>query len=271
MQQPNASDRPGAWQERWTDPALTLLAIELAVAIFIVAPLGVLAPRGGFALPLLLAAFVAAPVLLAAILVASRSGAALAAVFTAIALIVAGILAGLRRASVLVTCLHLLGSLLLGLALIGVVTRAVFAPGRVTYHRLVGTVVLYLLIGTTFAGLYGTLGLLLPHPFRGMPPREDGPAVVAHALYFSFLTLTTTGYGDVIPMHPLTRSFANLEAVVGQLFPATIIARMVSLELAHRHRDGGHATSVVPCCDDPLRRRGVEDLTIDTRMREGES
>jgi hypothetical protein len=135
---------------------------------------------------------------------------------------------------VLVTSLHLLGALLLGLALIGVVARAVFAPGRVTYHRLVGTLVVYLLIGTTFAGLYGTLGLLLPHPFRGMPPREDGPAVIAHALYFSFVTLTTAGYGDVIPLHPLTRGLANLEAVIGQLFPATIIARMVTLELAHR-------------------------------------
>jgi len=228
------SDNPGAWRERWADPALTVLAIELAVAIFIVAPLGVLAPGGGFALWLLLTAFVVAPVLLAAALVASRSGPALAAVFAAIALIVAGILAGLRRPSVLVTCLHLLGALVLGLALIGVVARAVFAPGRVTYHRLVGTLVVYLLIGTTFAGLYGTLGLLLPHPFRGMPPREDGPAVIAHALYFSFSTLTTAAYGDVTPLHPLTRGLSNLEAVIGQIFPATIVARMVTLELAHR-------------------------------------
>jgi hypothetical protein len=227
-------DNPGAWRERWADPALTVLAIELTLAIFIVTPLGVLARGTGFAVWLLLTAFVVAPVLLAAVLVASRSGVALAAVFGAIALIVAGILAGLRHPSVLVTSLHLLGALLLGLALIGVVARAVFAPGRVTYHRLVGTLVLYLLIGTTFAGLYGTLGLLLPHPFRGMPPREDGPALVAHALYFSFVTLTTAGYGDVIPLHPLTRSLANLEAVIGMLFPATIVARMVTLELAHR-------------------------------------
>ncbi len=119
------SDNPGAWRERWADPALTVLAIELAVAIFIVAPLGVLAPGGGFALSLLLTAFVVAPVLLAAALVASRSGAALAAVFAGTALIVAGILVGLRRPSVLVTSLHLLGALLLGLALIGVVARAV--------------------------------------------------------------------------------------------------------------------------------------------------
>jgi len=179
------------------------------------------------------------PVLLAAALVASSNGAAMAAVFVAIALIVTGIVAGFHRPSVLVTYLHMIGALIMGCALIGVVARAVFASGRVTYHRLVGTLLLYLMIGTTFAGLYGTLGLLVPHAFSGMPPRVDGPAVIAHALYFSFVTLTTVGYGDVIPMHPLTRSLSNLEAVIGQLFPATLIARMVTLHLTGRQLGEG--------------------------------
>jgi ion channel len=229
----------GSLERRWADPALTVLALELAIAIFVVAPLGVLAPRSGLVLPLLLTALVVAPALLAAVLVASHNGPATAAVCAAIALIVAGIVFGFHRPSVLVTYLHLIGALIMGCALIWVVARAVFAPGRVTYHRLVGTLVLYLMIGTTFAGLYGTLGLLVPHAFTGMPPREDGPAVIAHALYFSFVTLTTVGYGDVIPMHPFTRGFSNLEAVVGQLFPATVIARMVTLELAGRHGGRG--------------------------------
>jgi ion channel len=240
----NARVLSGSWQQRWADPALTVLALELAVAIFVVAPLGVLAPRSGLVLPLLLTALVLTPALLAAVLVASHNGPAKAAVLVAIALIVAGIVVGLHRPSVLVTYLHLIGALIMGSALIWVVARAVFAPGRVTYHRIVGTLLLYLMIGATFAGLYGTLGLLVPHPFRGMPPREDGPAVVAHVLYFSFATLTSVGYGDVIPMHPLTRGLSNLEAVIGQLFPATLIARMVTLNLAGRHRgdasdDGG--------------------------------
>ena len=225
----------GSFRQRWADPALTVLAIELAVAIFIVAPVGVLAPRSGLVPPLLLTALVVTPVLLAAVLVASTSGAARAAVFVAIALIATGIVLGFQGPSLAGTYLHLIGSLLLGGALIWVVARAVFAPGRVTYHRLVGTLVLYLMIGSTFAGLYGTLGLLVPHAFGGMPPREDGPAVIAHALYFSFVTLTTAGFGDVVPTHPLTRGLTNLETVVGQLFPATLVARMVTLELTSRH------------------------------------
>jgi NADH:ubiquinone oxidoreductase subunit K len=232
----NASVRAGSWQQRWADPALTVLAVELAVAIFIIAPLGVLAPRSGLVLPLLLTALVLTPALLAAVLVASDNGTARAAVFVAIVLIVSGIVVGLHRPSVLVTYLHMIGALIMGCALIWVVAHAVFAPGRVTYHRIVGTLLLYLMIGATFAGLYGTLGLLVPHPFRGMPYREDGPAVVAHVLYFSFATLTSVGYGDVIPMHPLTRGLSNLEAVIGQLFPATLIARMVTLHLSGLHR-----------------------------------
>jgi hypothetical protein len=206
----------GSWQQRWADPALTVLAIELAVAIFIIAPLGVLAPGSGLVLPLLLTALVLTPALLAAVLVASDNSTARAAVFVATALIVAGMVVGLHQPSVLVTSLHMIGALIMGCALIWVVAHAVFAPGRVTYHRIVGTLLLYLMIGATFAGLYGTL-----------------------VLYFSFATLTSVGYGNVIPMHPLTRGLSNLEAVVGQLFPATLIARMVTLHLTGRHREEG--------------------------------
>jgi hypothetical protein len=221
-------------RQRRADLALTLLAAELAGSLFILSPLSVLAPPSGLVLPLVVTALVLAPTFLAAVIVASSHGAARSAVLGAIALLATGMAIGLRGPSVLVTSLHLVGSLVLGAALMAVVAGAVFAPGRITYHRIVGTLLLYLLIGTTFAGLYGTLALLVPHPFQGMPPRQDGPALIAHAIYFSFATLTTVGYGDVIPMHPLSRGLSNLEAVIGQLFPATVIARMVTLELAGR-------------------------------------
>lgn len=46
-------------------------------------------------------------------------------------------------------------------------------------------------------------------------------------IYFSFSTLTTTGFGDIVPVNPMVRSFANLESVAGALFPATLLARLV--------------------------------------------
>jgi Ion channel len=65
---------------------------------------------------------------------------------------------------------------------------------------------------------------------------QDGPALASNVIYFSFATLTTTGYGDVFPVHPLARSLCNLEAVFGQLYPATLLARLVTLELVDRDR-----------------------------------
>jgi Ion channel len=46
--------------------------------------------------------------------------------------------------------------------------------------------------------------------------------------------LTSLGYGDIVPVHPYARSLANIEAVIGQLFPATLLARLVTLELQSR-------------------------------------
>jgi hypothetical protein len=54
-------------------------------------------------------------------------------------------------------------------------------------------------------------------------------------LYFSFVTLTSVGYGDIVPVHPFARTLSNLEAILGQLFPATLLARLITLEL-ERHR-----------------------------------
>jgi hypothetical protein len=60
---------------------------------------------------------------------------------------------------------------------------------------------------------------------------EDSPALGSNVVYFSFVTLTSTGYGDVFPIHPVARSLCNLETIIGQLYPATLLARLVSLEI----------------------------------------
>lgn len=62
------------------------------------------------------------------------------------------------------------------------------------------------------------------------------PQEVAIMLYFSLSTLTTTGYGDIVPIDPFARSLANLESVIGPIFLAMTVARLVSMELADRRR-----------------------------------
>ena len=126
--------------------------------------------------------------------------------------------------------------ILMALAIMWIVARTVYAPGQITYHRVVGASMLYLTIGVLFAALYAFVATLTPEAFRGLSisPHVSLPTDV---VYFSFVTLTTVGYGDVTPLDPLIRSLSNLESIIGQLYPATVLARLVSLE----ERFGGGA------------------------------
>jgi Ion channel len=121
----------------------------------------------------------------------------------------------------------------LSITLGAVVGRAVFAPGAINYHRIVGAVLLYLLIALTFVSLFVFVGLFIPKAFSGLV-LEDNATFASSAIYFSFVTLTTVGYGDIVPVHPVARSLCNLEAICGQLYPATLLARLVTLEAERR-------------------------------------
>jgi hypothetical protein len=123
--------------------------------------------------------------------------------------------------------------LLLTIVWAWIVGRSVFAPGRVTYHRIIGAVFLYLLVAMLFASLYMLIGAGNPKAFTGLVV-EDSIENASHLIYFSLSTLTTAGYGDIVPASPFARSLANLESAFGALYPATLIARLVSLEIAGR-------------------------------------
>jgi len=75
--------------------------------------------------------------------------------------------------------------------------------------------------------------LLEPNAITHLEPLNNN--FVGDLIYFSFVTLTTTGYGDIVPVHPYARSLANIEAVIGELYPATLLARLVTLELKGRY------------------------------------
>jgi hypothetical protein len=73
-----------------------------------------------------------------------------------------------------------------------------------------------------------------PRRVRQLPGRADDLGEFATMLYFSLTTLTTTGYGDIVPVDPFVRSLANLEAVIGPFYLAITVARLVTLELEGR-------------------------------------
>ena len=123
--------------------------------------------------------------------------------------------------------------LILSATLAWIVARNVFAPGRVTYHRIVGAVFLYLLVAMAFASLYMIIGANNPAAFNGLVVTDTSDNA-AHLIYFSMVTLTTAGYGDIVPVSGFARALANLESAFGALYPATLIARLVSLEIEGR-------------------------------------
>ena len=89
---------------------------------------------------------------------------------------------------------------------------------------------------TIFATAYSFVWELIPGAFANLPAAERGAGEFATMLYFSLATLTTTGYGDIVPVNPFARSLANLESVVGPFYLAITVARLVTLELADRRR-----------------------------------
>ncbi len=120
--------------------------------------------------------------------------------------------------------------------LAAVVIAQVFREGPITFHRIQGAIAVYLLIGLAFAYLYQFIALRLPHAFIPVGLANTGvdEDPTSHFLYFSFVTLTTTGFGDITPAHPIARSLVTIEALTGQLFPSVLLARLVSMELYHR-------------------------------------
>lgn len=113
---------------------------------------------------------------------------------------------------------------------------ATLAPGRVTFHRVLGAVALYLNIGLMFGAIYRMLWYFIPNSLTNIPGDAGWPAY-GQILYFSFVTLTSTGFGDIVPVHPVIRMLVNVEAIIGQLYPATFLARLITLEVrAHRQR-----------------------------------
>ncbi len=223
-----------AAREKLRDPLLSVLTLLLIILVFVIVPLhaaGTISVEGyGFVIILLLAC---------GVLMQSTRWMVLFALLLGIGLGVAGAIARSRSAYPLDLYLDAVAWVIIGATLIYVIAGAVFAPGQVPIS-INGAVLLYLTIGLTFVGLYTLVGLRSPHAFSGLTISED-KSLASSVNYFSFVTLTSVGYGDIVPIHPVARSLTNLEGIIGQLFPATLLARLVTLELEDRRdrkRDG---------------------------------
>jgi hypothetical protein len=126
------------------------------------------------------------------------------------------------------------------------VFRSIVTAPRVRGNEIYGAIYVYLLIGILFAQAFQLLLFVEPDALRFGPGLFPEPVLVSGALrargpgdilYYSFITLATVGYGDVTPSSPLARSLSLIEAVIGIMYVATMIARFVATQVGAGERD----------------------------------
>ena len=123
--------------------------------------------------------------------------------------------------------------LLVGLFVVGILGD-VLRRGRVSADKIFGAICVYLLIGTAWASAYAIIESINPASFSGLEQTDKlgSTGQEMQLRYFSFATMTTLGYGDILPCSPGARTLATLEAVTGQIYLTVLIARLVGLNIA---------------------------------------
>jgi Ion channel len=113
---------------------------------------------------------------------------------------------------------------------------------QVDQETMLGALAAYLLIGMAFAFMYRFLGSAQGGPFFG----AEGEGTISEDLFFSFVTLTTTGYGDLVPAGNPGQSFAVFEALAGQLFLVTAVAKVVTAWRPRRWQEPSAGADATP-------------------------
>ena len=115
----------------------------------------------------------------------------------------------------------------------GIILSHVLRAERVSREKIFGALSVYLLLGVIWSLLFIMVDFLVPGSFRY---GQDRALTGAEMVYYSFVTLTTLGYGDIVPVSPSARSLATLEALTGQLYLTVLVARLVGLHITHSSR-----------------------------------
>jgi len=125
--------------------------------------------------------------------------------------------------------------LLIGFLLVAITfTMKQIAIGTdINTNRIVGAICVYLLLGVIWAMAYSLVDLASPGSFAGFSPMGD-LGFDSEWLYFSFVTMTTLGYGDILPVSATARGLAYMQAIVGQFYIAVLVAGLVGAYVSER-------------------------------------
>src|SRR5438477_3275173 len=111
----------------------------------------------------------------------------------------------------------------------------VLGRGKVSWDKIYGAVCAYLLLGYAWTFAYSLIEEMQPGSFTSStsPMPHDLVGRVMQLRYFSFVTLATVGYGDIVPRLPAARTMALLEAILGQFYLVALVGRLVGLHIVH--------------------------------------
>jgi Ion channel len=216
--------------EFWSgDLGLTLVSLSVVVLIFLIYPLREGGLHGRFFFDVLMVAL-----MLSGSLVIKQNRIVRALV---IAFVLAG--AGMLWVSHLYPTRFLQEfssalSIITSLFYVRIVLLVMFREGPVTWSRMQGGVAAYLLLGLAWASAFQLVEQVHAGSFHFVSVPVDVDQLTSKMVYFSFATLTTVGFGDVLPVYPFARSLSIAEAIVGQLFPAILIGALVAMAMQAR-------------------------------------
>lgn len=114
--------------------------------------------------------------------------------------------------------------------------KHILFSGKITFNKIVGSLCIYLLIGLLWGLLYVFIAVIHPESFHDELALKEYSQMWDY-LYFSFITLTTLGYGDITPSLPFVRTLAYLEAICGQFYMAILVASLVGAYLTDHNQN----------------------------------
>ena len=129
---------------------------------------------------------------------------------------------------------EIFGSLFFGHTIIVLLNFILKSP-KITRHVIHAALIGYLLMGMMWASIYELIDTIEPGSFSLVQGWVDNPRLIY--LYFSYVTLTTLGYGDITPLTAQAYSISILEAIIGQIYITVLIARLVAMQISHSGKD----------------------------------
>lgn len=184
--------------------------------------------------PIIVATTFSIAMLLTAFAVSQRKKIAILALVLAVLTIISEVLFFVTRNRIVDIVTNSISILFLAVVIL-VLVRHALTVRRVTSETVCASLCAFLTMGICWAMIYSLTDLLSPGSFTTR--MAYGDRITVHTVYFSFVTLTTLGYGDISPTNAFSRMLAVVEAIVGQLYLVVLVARLVALQISHSGED----------------------------------